>query len=119
MPQSNLFANHTTMPILVPCVLAIGFMFRFLIAMAAELGKPRARATTATKTKTETLLPLESNRITRHAGPLVLEEMRIIAADSSNVSLLHKKPTVDRDVIRFIARPQTTEFSVERRHERQ
>jgi hypothetical protein len=99
------------MPILILGVLAIGFMVRFLVAMAAELGKPRKRA------RERSFPSLHSDSAIRPAGNLALGVIRITNALSSDSSHWNEKSVFDRHRIRIHARSRTTESPTGHRYE--
>jgi len=81
MLQTNIFTNPVTMTILVLGVLGLGFMVRFLIAMAAELGRPR-KLPHGNKTEYEVQLSGEAHA--NPAGSLAVGVARITRAVSGN-----------------------------------
>jgi len=81
MLQTNIFTNPVTLTILVLGVLGVGFMVRFLIAMAAELGRPR---TLPHGNKTEYQEQLYGEAHANSAGSLAVGVARVTRAVSTN-----------------------------------
>jgi hypothetical protein len=104
MLQTNIFANPVTLTILVLGVLGLGFMLRFLIAMAAELGRPR-KLPHGTKTKYQE--QLSGGTHVSPASSLAVGVARITRAVSANSNRGDWLVAGDRTVVNFRARRRT------------
>jgi hypothetical protein len=104
MVQTNIFANPVTLTILVLGVLGLGFMVRFLIAMAAELGRPR-KLPRGTRTEYEEQLSGEAR--VNPPGSLAVGVARITRAISVNSDREDWLVAGDRTVVNVRARRRT------------
>jgi hypothetical protein len=104
MLQTNIFTNPVTMTILVLGVLGLGFMVRFLIAMAAELGRPR---TLPHGNRTEYQERLYGEARVNPVGSLAVGVARITRAMSANSNRGDWLVAGDRPMLNVRARKRT------------
>lgn len=119
MLQPDMFANPSTLPILVLCILGAGFMVRFLIAMAAELGKAPKPKGVRKISEITYAHPLRSKGAVNPAGRLALGVMRITSSLVPNSSRRNEEGVVGRHLVGFRARTRTTDSATERRYREQ
>ena len=117
MLHPGMFANPAGMPILVLCILCAGFMVRFLIAIAAGLGKtPKVVSKISETTYAQ---PLRSKGTVNPAGRLALGNMRITLSLAPNSSRGNEEGVVGRHVVGPRARTRTIDSASERRYREQ
>jgi hypothetical protein len=104
MGQTNISTNPVTLTILVLGALGLGFMVRFLIAMAAELGRPR-KLPHGNKTEYQEQLSGEAH--VNPAGSLAVGVARITRAISANSNHEDWLVAGDRTVVNVRARRRT------------
>jgi hypothetical protein len=104
MLQTNIFTNPVTLTILVLGVLGLGFMVRFLIAMAAELGRPR---TLPHGNRTEYQEGLYGEARVDPVGSLAVGVARITRAMSANSNRGDWLVAGDRPMLNVRARRRT------------
>jgi hypothetical protein len=104
MLQTNIFTNPVTLTILVLGVLGLGFMVRFLIAMAAELGRPRKLSH---GNRTEYQEQLYGEVQLNPAGSLAVGVARVTRAISANSNRPDWLVAGDRPMLNVRARRRT------------
>jgi hypothetical protein len=104
MLQTNVFTNPVTLTILVLGFLGLGFMVRFLIAMAAELGRPR-KLPHGTRTESQEQLYGEAH--VNPASSLAVGVARITRAISANSNRGDWLVAGDRSMLNVRARRRT------------
>ena len=104
MLQTNIFTNPVTLTILVLGFLGLGFMVRFLIAMAAELGRPR-KPSHAGRADYREQLSGEAHE--NPAGSLAVGVARITRAVSANSNRGDWLLAGDRPMVNVRARRRT------------
>jgi hypothetical protein len=104
MLQTNIFTNPVTLTILVLGFLGLGFMVRFMIAMAAELGRPR-KLPHGNKMEYEVQLSGEAHG--NPAGSLAVGVARITRAVSANSNREDWLLAGDRPMVNVRARRRT------------
>jgi hypothetical protein len=104
MLQTNIFTNPVTLTILVLGFLGLGFMVRFLIAMAAELGRPRKPSQAG---RAEYQEQLSGGARVNPAGSLAVGVARITRAVSANSNRGDWLVAGDRPMVNVRARKRT------------
>jgi hypothetical protein len=112
MLQPGMFANPARMPIFVLCILCAGFMVRFLIAIAAGLGKAPKVVRKISEITYEQ--PLRSSKGTVNpAGRLALGVMRITSSLTPNLSRGNEEGVVGRHLVGLRVRTRTIDSASE------